>query len=380
MRLLSSLLIECADQTSVAAGEALAVDRELFASLVTQKIESRPNISIVREEILEIPEGLVIVASGPLTSAKLSKSIEQFMGADNLFFYDAIAPIVLSSSIDMDITFRSSRYGKGKLEEGDYINCPFTEKEYHSFVTALSSAKTFPLREFELDIPHGVRVGKGTFFEACLPIEELGGRGSEALAYGPLKPVGIIDPITRKRPYAVVQLRQEDNQQTAYNIVGFQTNLTNSEQERVFRMIPGLKHALFTRYGRMHRNTFINSPKLLQPTLQTKQRDDLFIAGQIIGVEGYCANIATGYMAGINAARCARGEQLLELPNGTLIGNLIKWITNKGQKNFQPVKANMGLLVGEGREELVKGKQNRRLNSSKRSLIKMKNFIDEISK
>jgi methylenetetrahydrofolate--tRNA-(uracil-5-)-methyltransferase len=373
LRLLNSMLIRSADNTTVAAGEALAVDRNLFANLVTRNIESHSNIVVERKEMTEIPSGVVIIATGPLTSNKFAKSIERILDKENLFFYDAIAPIVLSRTIDMSIAFRTSRYGKGELNEGDYVNCPFDENEYFSFVEALSNADTFPIKDFEARILKGVKAGKAKYFEACLPIEELGKRGDKTLAFGPMRPVGITNPRTGERPYAVAQLRNEDKQQNAYNLVGFQTNLTNSEQERIFRMIPGLRNAVFVRYGRMHRNTFIHSPGLMRPTLQMIQHENIFVAGQIVGVEGYCANIAAGFLAGINVVRLIKGEELIIFPGDTLIGSLINKITCLDNANFQPVKANMGLL-GEGGKSRI-GKQRRRINYSQRALFSMSNFI-----
>ena len=295
------MLLECAEATALPAGAALAVDREAFARMVTQKIESHPNIEIIREEVKEIPQTPVIIASGPLTSESLSKSIAKLSGEEHLFFFDAIAPIVHAESINMDIAFRASRYGKGDQDEGDYINCPFTKDEYYAFVTALQNAARIELHSFEEAIREGVKAGQ--FFEGCLPIEIIAERGIDSLAFGPMRPVGLRDPRTDKRPFAVVQLRQDNLAGSLYNLVGFQTNLKFPEQKRVLRMIPGLENAEFERFGQMHRNTFIASPKLLRPTLQHITRDDLFFAGQITGVEGYMGNIATGLLAGINAAR-----------------------------------------------------------------------------
>jgi methylenetetrahydrofolate--tRNA-(uracil-5-)-methyltransferase len=342
LRQLNSMLLECAESTALPAGAALAVDREAFARMVTQKIESHPNIEIVREEMKEIPQSPVIVASGPLTSESLSQSIAKLSGEEHLFFFDAIAPIVHAESINMDIAFRASRYGKGDQDEGDYINCPFTKEEYYAFVNALQSAERIELRSFEDAIRTGVKAGQ--FFEGCLPIEVIAERGSDSLAFGPMRPVGLRDPHTDKRPYAVVQLRQDNLAGSLYNLVGFQTNLKFPEQKRVLRMIPGLENAEFERFGQMHRNTFIASPKLLRPTLQHITRDDLFFAGQITGVEGYMGNIATGLLAGINAANLMHHKPLLTLPNETMLGALCHYITNASLKDFQPMKANFGIL------------------------------------
>lgn len=341
-RLLGSMLLECAEETSLPAGGALAVDRALFAQKVTQRIETHPNIEIVRGEVQAIPDSPVIVASGPLTSPSLSHSIAQLSGEDHLFFFDAIAPIVHADSINMSIAFRASRYDQGEHDGGDYINCPFTKEEYYAFAEALLSAERIELRAFEDAIKTGVKAGH--FFEGCLPVEIIAERGVDSLAFGPMRPVGLRDPRTGKRPYAVVQLRQDNLAGSLYNLVGFQTNLKFPEQKRVLRMIPGLENAEFMRFGQMHRNTFIASPKLLRPTLQHKSRDDLFFAGQITGVEGYMGNIATGLLAGINAARLLRGETPFSLPRTTMLGALCHYVTHADLKDFQPMKANFGIL------------------------------------
>jgi len=356
LRLLGSLLIRFADETAIPAGRALAVDREKFSLAVTQAILSHPNIVVVREEIKTIPQQPAIIASGPLTSPSLAIAIAQFLGQSNLYFYDAISPIVEADTIDMNIAFRASRYD---LEgEGDYINCPMNKEAYERFVEELIKAERIPLRSFEEQIESGVTSGKGPFFEACLPIEILARRGKDALAFGPLRPVGLRDPKTGKRPYAVVQLRQDNLAGTLYNMVGFQTNLTFPEQKRVFRLIPGLEHAEFSRFGQMHRNTYVFAPQAIKPTLQTIRRPDLFLAGQLIGVEGYAGNIASGWLAGINAARYLKGKPLLELPRETMLGSLIYYITHANEKDFQPMKANFGLLpCNEG--EWLRNKKER---------------------
>ncbi len=345
LRQLNSMLLECAEATSLPAGAALAVDREAFAHLVTEKIQGHPNIEIIREEMKEIPQTPVIIASGPLTSESLSQSIAKLSGEEHLFFFDAIAPIVHAESINMDIAFRASRYGKGDQDEGDYINCPFTKDEYYAFVHALQSAERIELRSFEeATLTSGAGVKAGQFFEGCLPIEIIAERGTDSLAFGPMRPVGLRDPRTGRRPYAVVQLRQDNLAASLYNLVGFQTNLKYPEQKRVLRMIPGLENAEFERFGQMHRNTFIASPKLLRPTLQHITRDDLFFAGQITGVEGYMGNIATGLLAGINAARLFKHKMLITLPRETMLGALCHYVTNASLKDFQPMKANFGIL------------------------------------
>ena len=342
LRRLGSLLLECAEEAALPAGGAMAVDREGFARLVTARIQAHPNIELVREEVREIPSTPVIVASGPLTSDSLSKSIAALSGEEHLFFFDAIAPVIAADSINMDIAFRASRYGAGEQDEGDYINCPFNKEEYLAFVEALQTAERIELRAFEEAIREGVKAGH--FFEGCLPVEVIAARGRDSLAFGPMRPVGLTDPRTGRRPWAVVQLRQDNLAGSLYNMVGFQTNLKFPEQRRVLRMIPGLENAEFVRYGQMHRNTFIASPKLLRPTLQHNQRDDLFFAGQITGVEGYMGNIATGALAGINAARLWKGQAPLTLPETTMLGALCHYVTHADLKDFQPMKANFGIL------------------------------------
>ncbi|KAA0267047.1 MAG: methylenetetrahydrofolate--tRNA-(uracil(54)-C(5))-methyltransferase (FADH(2)-oxidizing) TrmFO, partial [Chloroflexi bacterium] len=351
LRRLDSLLVKCAEETALPAGAALAVDREAFARRVTEKISAHPNIELIREEVREIPLSPVVIASGPLTSESLSNSVAALSGDEHLFFFDAISPIVRAESIDMKIAFRASRYDKSEQEEGDYINCPFTKEEYYEFLHALRTAERIELRSFEDAIKTGVKAGH--FFEGCLPVEIIAERGDESLAYGPMRPVGLRDPRTGKRPYAVAQLRQDNLAGSVYNIVGFQTNLKFPEQRRVLRMIPGLENAEFERYGQMHRNTFIASPKLLRPTLQHISRDNLFFAGQITGVEGYMGNIATGLLAGINLARFIQGKPLFELPRETMLGALCHYVTHADLKDFQPMKANFGILPELHRERKI---------------------------
>ena len=336
LRRLGSLVISCADATAVPAGGALAVDREAFAQAVTERIEAHPRIALHRQEVEEIPAtGATIIATGPLTSPALAGQIASLTGAEHLYFYDAMAPIVAAESVDMTVAFRASRYGRGE-GSGDYVNCPMNREEYERFVTELKAAETIPLRDFERD--------DARYFEACLPVEVLAARGDKALAFGPLKPVGLTDPRTERRPYAVVQLRQDNQAGTLYNMVGFQTNLRWGEQERVFRLIPGLERAEFVRLGQMHRNTFINSPTLLRPTMQFCAREDLFFAGQITGTEGYIGSIASGLVAGLNAARQAAGRSLVTFPPETMIGALCDYICTAEPDNFQPMKANFGLV------------------------------------
>ena len=342
MRMLDSMLLECAETASLPAGGALAVDRERFAQLVTERIQNHPNIEIVREEVKEIPSTPTIIASGPLTSPALSQSIARLSGEEHLFFFDAIAPVIHAETINMDIAYRASRYGDNESGDGDYINCPFTKEEYYIFVEALMKAERIELRSFEDAIKSGVKAGH--FFEGCLPVEIIAERGIDSLRFGPMRPVGLRDPRSDKRPHAVVQLRQDNLAGSLYNMVGFQTNLKFPEQRRVLRLIPGLENAEFLRYGQMHRNTFIASPKLLRPTLQHNQRDDLFFAGQITGVEGYMGNIATGLLAGINAARLLNHEKPYTLPQTTMLGALCYYVTHADLKDFQPMKANFGIL------------------------------------
>jgi methylenetetrahydrofolate--tRNA-(uracil-5-)-methyltransferase len=357
LRSLNSMLIECAEATALPAGRALAVDRYAFSHLVTEKISSHPNINLIRSEVTEIPKQPVIIASGPLTSDLLSQSLTEITGQDNLFFFDAISPIIRYDSIDMSIAFRGSRYNFEQPCEGDYINCPFTEETYHSFSSALRTAERIKLHTFEAVMEDGVRAGAGQFFEGCLPVEVMARRDPLALAFGPMRPVGLRDPQTNRRPYAVIQLRQDNLLGDLYNLVGFQTNLTFAEQKRVFRMIPGLAEAEFSRFGQMHRNTFIASPLLLRPTLQYRYRDDLFFAGQITGVEGYMGNIATGLLAGLNAALLLRNEQPLEFPAYTMLGALCAYVTNANMQDFQPMKANFGLFPIP--DDAVRGKRGR---------------------
>ena len=342
MRMLGCILLESAEAASLPAGGALAVDREHFARLVTKRIEDHPNIEIIREEVQHIPDSPVIIASGPLTSPALSNSIAALSSEEHLFFFDAIAPIVHAESINMDIAFRASRYDKGEQDEGDYINCPFTKEEYYTFVEALLRAQRIELRSFEDAIKSGVKAGH--FFEGCLPVEIIAERGIDSLAFGPMRPVGLRDARTGKRPYAVVQLRQDNLAGSLYNLVGFQTNLKFPEQKRVLRLIPGLENAEFLRYGQMHRNTFIASPNLLRPTLQHRHRPDLLFAGQITGVEGYMGNIATGLLAGINAARLHHQQEPVTLPQTTMLGALCHYVTHADLKDFQPMKANFGIF------------------------------------
>lgn len=345
MQYFGSLLIRVAETCRVPAGSALAVDRDLFSTAVLEAIEAHSGIHLIREEVTEInQDSPTIIATGPLTSDALTEKLTELTGSDHLYFFDALAPIVDADSIDMSVAFRGSRYNRGVTDEGDYINCPFNRGEYEEFVSALLSAERIPLKSFEENIRKGVKAGKGIFFEGCLPIEVLAQRGMDALAYGPLRPTGLIDPRTGKRPWAVLQLRLENQYASAYNLVGFQTNLRFPEQSRVFRLIPGLKNAEFLRYGQMHRNTYLNAPALLDRSLRLKSHPNIFIAGQLCGIEGYMGNIASGLLAGMNAAAFLKGESFPEIPQETMLSSLIRAIIESDRETFQPVKANFGLL------------------------------------
>lgn len=332
LRRLGSLFMEAAEATKVPAGGALAVDRGLFSDYVTARVESHPLIEVVRGEVTQIPaDGIVVIASGPLTSGPLAAEIGKLVG-EYLYFYDAIAPIVAADSIDCSKAFRASRYGKG--EGDDYLNCPLDEEQYRAFVTELLNAEKVEPKSFE----------KVVHFEGCMPIEEMASRGPETLRFGPMKPVGLVDPRVGVEPHAVIQLRQENREATMYNLVGFQTKLTWPEQKRIFRMIPGLEQAEFVRLGSMHRNTFINAPRLLDATCQLKSDPRILFAGQITGVEGYVESASSGFLAGVNAARLAKGEPLTVPPPETAIGALAAHITNAGAAHFQPMNVNYGLF------------------------------------
>lgn len=369
LRRLGSVVLQCADANAVPAGGALAVDRNLFAQAVTQRVEAHPLITVRRQEVAEVPSIPAVIASGPLTSASLSQAIASLTGQKHLYFYDAMAPIVAVDSIDMSVAFHGSRYDRGETERGDYINCPLNKEQYQAFVKALDAAEQAHLRQFEEQDPQ--------FFEGCLPVEEIARRGSKALAYGPLRPVGLMNPHTGKRPFAVVQLRQDNQAGTLYNMVGFQTNLRWGEQDRVFRMIPGLENADFVRYGQMHRNTFINAPELLLPTMQYKGRDDLFFAGQITGIEGYIGNTASGWLAGFNAARRLAGKSLLSLPKETMIGALCHYVTHADLDSFQPMKANFGLMPPLSPP--VRNKRQRYRAYMERALHALEDWIKDVS-
>ncbi len=366
LRGLGSLILACAAETAVPAGSSLAVDREGFARRVTERIQGHPRITLVTEEVEAIPDTPTIIASGPLTSSALALGIGQLTGQEYLYFYDAVSPIVQAETINMSIAFRQSRYDRGEQEEGDYINCPMTREEYEVFVDALLTAERITLKQFEQEDPH--------FFEGCMPIEAMAGRGRDALAFGPMRPVGLIDPRTNRRPHAVVQLRQDNLIGSLYNIVGFQTNLKWGDQKRVLRLIPGLENAEFARYGMMHRNTYINSPAMLQPTMQYRRRADLFFAGQIVGVEGYVGNAGTGLLAGINAARFLLGQNPVIFPPTTMLGALCHYVTHSAVKDFQPMKANFGILPPLPPRP---GKEERGRHYAERALTAMRRFARE---
>jgi len=360
MRQLGSLIMESADANCLPAGGALAVDREGFSNYITEKIIQHPNITVNREEVKDIPlDAPSVIASGPLTSHSLTEKIQEITGEDYLYFYDAAAPIITLESINQEKVFRASRYDKG---EADYINCPMNEEEYNQFWEELTKAERAPLKSFEKEV----------FFEGCMPVEQMASRGKQTLLFGPLKPVGLTDPKTGKQPYAVVQLRQDNREGTLYNIVGFQTHLKWGEQQRVFSLIPGLEQAEFVRFGVMHRNTFINSPKLLDPSMQMKNYPNIFFAGQITGVEGYVESASNGLVAGINAARMIAGKDLVVFPPTTAHGALCHYITNANPQHFQPMNVTFGLLPPL--EQRIKSKRERGAALAKRALSALEKF------
>lgn len=332
LRELDSLILRIADEVKVPAGGALAVDRERFSERVTEEIEALPNVTIHRGEIDEIPrEGLVILATGPLTSPDLSEAISRLVGTQHLYFYDAISPILTAESVDMNVAFRAARYGRGG---DDYVNCPLDREQYERFVADVLAADKTPLKSFE----------RCVYFEGCMPIEELARRGRDTLAFGPMKPVGLEDPRSGRRPHAVVQLRQDDTEGRLLSMVGFQTKMTYPEQRRVFRTIPGLEAAEFVRLGSLHRNTYINAPAALEPTLAVRGHEHVMVAGQLVGVEGYVESTAAGWLAGFGAVRRMRGLPAATPPNTTALGSLIAYVTDRERKDFQPMNANYGLF------------------------------------
>lgn len=365
MRQLNSLIIKAADATKVPAGGALAVDRDAFSKYITDTLKQHPRVTVINQEITEIPEATpLIIASGPLTSPVLSEKIGEITGSQYLYFYDAAAPILVGESLDMNKVYRASRYGKG---DDDYLNCPMNKEEYTNFWNELTTAETVPVKNFE----------KPIFFEGCMPVEEMASRGIDTLRFGPLKPVGLEHPVTGERPHAVIQLRQDNFAATLFNIVGFQTHLKWPEQERVFRLIPGLEKAEFVRLGVMHRNTFINSPKVLRSTLQMATNPQIFFAGQITGVEGYVESAASGLIAGINAARLLAGKEPVVFPIETAHGALCQYITNTDAKHFQPMNVNFGLLPAL--EERIRDKKVKNGLIAQRALLELEKFKDELN-
>lgn len=359
MRRMDSLILSCADEHAVPAGGALAVDRDGFSQAVTSTLRNHPLIEVCNEEVQTLPDGITVVASGPLTSPALSAGLKELMGEEYLYFYDAAAPIVEKDSIDMNKVYLASRYDKG---EAAYLNCPMTEEEFNVFYEALITAEVAELKEFEKEI----------YFEGCMPLEVMAKRGRQTVLFGPMKPVGLINPHTGKMPHAVVQLRQDNAAGTLYNLVGFQTHLKWGEQKRVLSLIPGLEQAEFVRYGVMHRNTFINSPKLLEPTYQFKRRENLFFAGQMTGVEGYVESAASGLIAGINAGRLAKGQPCLVVPEETTLGSMAHYITTADFKHFQPMNANFGLLPQF--PERIRNKKEKYEKLANRALESIQNF------
>ncbi|MBM6618456.1 FADH(2)-oxidizing methylenetetrahydrofolate--tRNA-(uracil(54)-C(5))-methyltransferase TrmFO [Bacillus suaedaesalsae] len=360
MRILDSIIIKAADACSVPAGGALAVDRHEFAAHVTDAVKNHPNVTVMNEEVTEIPGGPTIIATGPLTSPHLAEKLKTMTGEEYLYFYDAAAPIIEKDSINLDKVYLKSRYDKG---EAAYLNCPMTEEEFDRFYEAIMNAESVPLKEFEKEI----------FFEGCMPFEVMAGRGKKTLLFGPMKPVGLEDPKTGKIPYAVVQLRQDDAAGTLYNIVGFQTHLKWGSQKEIIQLIPGLENAEIVRYGVMHRNTFISSPKLLKATYQYKDRDDLFFAGQMTGVEGYVESAASGLVAGLNAANLVLGDELVVFPHETAIGSMARYITTANPNNFQPMNANFGLF--KELDKKIRNKQTRNEALANRALETIQNFV-----
>ena len=369
LKQLNSLLLQIANEHQVPSGAALSVDRNNFSLAVTQRLESVPNIQIIRQEVITLPsKGPIIIATGPLTSTRLSDSLKRFMGEDHLYFYDAISPIVDADSINYSKVYQGSRY---ENSGADYLNCSLNKQEYLNFYSALVNAESVPLHECE----------KHLYFEACLPIEEMARRGIDTLRFGPMKPVGLIDPRTQQRPYAAVQLRQENLKADSYNIVGFQNHLRFGEQEKLFRLIPGLEEAHFLRLGQVHRNTFINAPRQLISTLQSLKRNDIFFAGQLSGVEGYVECIATGLVAGINASHLALGKPLLTFPRASAIGSLIHYLVNAPPETFQPENINFGILPGieQSTSKVKLGKKERRKLQIKIALKEMSCFARGLS-
>ena len=364
MRHLNSLIIKAADATALPAGGALAVDRDNFSAYVTKTLEDHPNITIHLDELTALPEGITVVATGPLTSEPLSQSIQSFIEMEGLYFYDAAAPVLEKDSINMEKVYLKSRYDNG---EAAYLNCPMTKAEFESFYRELIAAEVAPLKEFEEE----------KYFDGCMPFEVMASKGEKTLLFGPMKPVGLEDPKTGKIPYAVVQLRQDNAAGSLYNIVGFQTHLKWGEQKRILQMIPGLENAEIVRYGVMHRNTFLNSPKILRSTYQSQKRDDLFFAGQMTGVEGYVESAASGLLAGLNAARMANGQECVVFPKETMIGAMSHYITNTDSKHFQPMNANFGIIEPLGGKK-IRDKQLKNQMIADKALAALDEFVQTI--
>ncbi len=364
MRHLNSLIIKAADATALPAGGALAVDRDNFSAYVTKTLEDHPNITIHLDELTALPEGITVVATGPLTSEPLSQSIQSFIEMEGLYFYDAAAPVLEKDSINMEKVYLKSRYDNG---EAAYLNCPMTKAEFESFYRELIAAEVAPLKEFEEE----------KYFDGCMPFEVMASKGEKTLLFGPMKPVGLEDPKTGKIPYAVVQLRQDNAAGSLYNIVGFQTHLKWGEQKRILQMIPGLENAEIVRYGVMHRNTFLNSPKILRATYQSQKRDDLFFAGQMTGVEGYVESAASGLLAGLNAARMASGQECVVFPKETMIGAMSHYITNTDSKHFQPMNANFGIIEPLGGKK-IRDKQLKNQMIADKALAALDEFVQTI--
>lgn len=363
MRHLDSIVIRSADANAVPAGGALAVDRTPFAEQITNELKQMPNVEVVSEEVTAIPDGITVMATGPLTAGPLAEAIKSFTAEDDLHFFDAAAPILSKDSLDMDKVYLKSRYDKG---EASYLNAPMNEEEYNAFYDALIHAETADVHDFE----------DSDVFEGCMPVEVMAKRGRQTLLYGPLKPVGLDDPKTGKRPFAVVQLRQDNAAGDLYNIVGFQTHLKWGEQKRVFRMIPGLEKATFVRYGVMHRNSFLKSPKLLQATYQTKSRPTLLFAGQMTGVEGYIESAASGILAGINAAKLALGQDTVTFPKTTMVGSMANYITTADAEHFQPMNANFGIVPGL--DHRIRDKRERNTAVAHRALTDLDEFLPTV--
>jgi methylenetetrahydrofolate--tRNA-(uracil-5-)-methyltransferase len=363
----SSLIMKAADNSRVPAGSAVAVDRDMFARYITENLAAHPKITIVRQEVDKQPNSIAVIATGPLTSKGMTDALAELVGEPYLYFYDAIAPIIDAESIHHDSVYKSSRYGKGG---DDYINCPMTKLEYEAFHASVVAADKVNARDFE-----NTRI-----FEGCMPIEEMAKRGPETLRFGPMKPVGLPDPRTGREPYAVVQLRTENAEFTAYNMVGFQTRLTWPDQKKVFRMIHGLEEAVFLRYGSLHRNTFINSPRLLQKDLVLKNNEDIFIAGQISGVEGYIESTAMGLIAGINASLKVQGKKIIEVPPSTAHGALIGHITESDSKRFQPSNIHFGLFPVPEQAAGIKNKKDKRIMIAEKAVTKWRNYLDRLER